>query len=111
MPGSDQVIRNLQEWERKQRAALLALGMHYAGLMGASARENAPWEDKTTHARDGLFGDARNVKDGLRVRISHSMEYGVYLELCNQGRYAILEPTVNKFADDFFREAEEVLRR
>lgn len=35
------------------------------------------------------------------IAMSHHVDYGVYLELCNEGRYAILEQTIQEFAPQF----------
>lgn len=110
MAGADNVIANMHAWERRIMAALRALGHNYAAQMEGYAKPNASWKDDTTHARQGLFGDVREYGDALKIRISHTEEYGVYLELCNSGKYAILEPTVKKFAPDFFQDVEKVAK-
>lgn len=108
MAGSDEIGRNMQAWLERLKASHKALGDHYAAKMEAHAKPNAPWQDRTSHARQGLFGEAAEFDDNtLRVRLSHTMDYGEYLELCNSGKYAILEPTVKHFAPDFFRDAEK----
>lgn len=110
MAGSEEVIRNMMDWERRTRAKLRALGDRYAASMEAYAKPNAPWQDRTSHARQGLFGEAAEFDDDtLRVRAAHTVEYGVYLELCNSGKYAILDPTVKLYAPDFFRDAERMV--
>lgn len=111
MPGADKVIANMREWERRTRAALFALGQHYGSKMQSEAQQEAPWKDRTGDARKGLFGEAMEDEDKLRVRISHSMEYGVYLELAHSQKYAILEPVAKRNAPEFIRDAQEVIRR
>lgn len=91
-------------------AALQALGDHYAGKMEGEAKDNKPWKNRTGHAQQGLFGEAKAVNALLKVRLAHSVDYGVYLELANSGKYAILQPTVQKNAPQFFRDAERVLK-
>lgn len=109
MAGSDEVNRNLMAYFNRTIAGLDALSEHYAGLMEAHAKANRPWEDRTGDARKGLFGSTLHRDKKILSRVSHSMEYGVYLELANQGKYAILEPTVKKYAPDYFRDAERVV--
>lgn len=111
MAGSDKVVANMQAWERRMRAALKALGDHYGAQMEAEAKVEAPWTDRTGLARQGLFGEAREFGDDtLRVRLSHTMEYGTYLELANSGKYQVLEPTVQRHAPDFFQDVEKVAK-
>ncbi|NPV80743.1 MAG: hypothetical protein HPY52_10785 [Firmicutes bacterium] len=111
MPGADKVIANMQEWERRTKAALFALGQHYGAKMEGEAKQEAPWTDRTGHARQGLFGEAMEESDALRVRIAHSMDYGPYLELAHSQKYAILEPVAKHNAPEFIRDAQEVIRR
>ena len=111
MPGLDNVIGNLKGCEDRMRAALHGLGMQTAAQMEAYAKQNAPWVDDTTHARGGLKGEAIDEEGKLRIRIAHTMEYGVYLELSRKGRRPILEPTAQKFAPEFFDAAKELLTK
>lgn len=111
MPGLENVIGNLKGCEEHMRKALLALGKQKALEMEAYAKQNAPWENQSGHARQGLFGEAIEDDGKLKVRIAHTMEYGVYLELSRKGRRPILEPTAQKFAPEFFEAAEELVNR
>jgi hypothetical protein len=108
--GAAEIKRNMEDHFARRIAALQALGGHYASKMEQEAKQDAPWQDRTGHARQGLFGEAKAENTILKVRLAHSVDYGVYLELCNSGKYAILEPTVQKNAPQFFRDAERVLK-
>lgn len=111
MPGLDNVIGNLKGCEDRMRAALHGLGMQTAAQMEAYAKQNAPWEDRSTHARQGLFGEVLEEDGKLKIRIAHTEEYGVYLELSRKGRRPILEPTAQKFAPEFYDAAKELLTK
>lgn len=76
------------------RAAAFALFQSIGGDIEKYARVHAPWQDHTTNARQGLFAVPDIEKDRVILYLSHGVEYGVYLELCNQGRYAIIMPTL-----------------
>ena len=111
MPGLDNVIGNLKGCEDRMRAALHGLGMQTATQMEAYAKQNAPWQDQTGHARQGLFGEVLEEDGKLKIRIAHTEEYGVYLELSRKGRRPILEPTAQKFAPEFYDAAKELLTK
>lgn len=111
MPGLENVIGNLKGCEDRMRAALHALGMQTAAQMEAYAKQNVPWEKQTGLAQQGLFGEAMEEDGKLKIRIAHTMEYGVYLELSRKGRRPILEPTAQKFAPEFFDAAKELLTK
>lgn len=51
---------------------------------------NAPWEDQTGEAREGLGAEA----DGKTITLYHSVDYGIWLEVRWSGRYAIILPTI-----------------
>lgn len=54
---------------------------------------NAPWKDQSGNARSGLFTTtAIGLKrDHWELILSHAVRYGIYLEVCNSGNYAIIE--------------------
>ena len=111
MPGLENVIGNLKGCEDRMRAALHGLGMQTAAQMEAYAKQNAPWQDQTGHARQGLFGEVLEEDGKLKIRVAHTEEYGVYLELSRKGRRPILEPTAQKFAPEFYDAAKELLTK
>ena len=59
------------------------------------AKKNRPWTDRTGHARQRLTGWVETMKDRIRIHIGHGVDYGIYLELAHEKRYAILQQTVN----------------
>ena len=102
MPGGDDVVRNLKDWSMRMLAATIALARGWAGKLESSAKENASWIDRTGNAREGLFGSTAVVGDEVMIRLGHSMDYGVFLELANDGKYAILKPTIDAAAAEIF---------
>ncbi len=111
MAGSAEVNRNLRLAIERRKAALYALSQRYAAQMEAHAKINAGWQDRTSMARRGLFGYSMQRDQSLITRIAHTMDYGVYLELSNHGKYAILLPTVKRFVADFIEDAQKVVAR
>ena len=109
MAGSAEVNRNMRMAAERQKAALYALSQRYAAQMEAHAKVNARWQDRTSLARKGLFGYSMSRDQSLITRIAHTMDYGVYLELANQGRYAILMPTVRRYVAEFLEDAQKVV--
>lgn len=58
------------------------------------AQSNAPWDDETGAARDGLSAEAES--DGFQhsITLFHTVDYGIWLEIRWNGRYAIIMPTI-----------------
>ncbi len=111
MPGLENVIGNLKDCGDRMRGLLHGLAMQTAAQMEAYAKQNAPWQDQTGHARQGLFGEVLEEDGKLKVRIAHTEDYGEYLELSRKGRRPILEPTAQRFAPEFFDAAKELLTK
>lgn len=58
------------------------------------AKENRPWTDRTGDARKRLTGYVTDIPNGYRINLAHGVDYGIWLELAMEKRFAILEPTV-----------------
>lgn len=69
-----------KEYLERKKARLYALLLEWAGNLESYAKLNAPWTDRTGHARQSLHGGV-DVRDGQHVLyLSHGMEYGIWLE-------------------------------
>lgn len=95
MAGEQQVIRNLRDWGQRRRAAVVALAQNWAGTLEGRAKEKGSWQDRTGLARGGLRGEVIVGRNEVKIALAHSVEYGVFLELARDGRYAILKPTLD----------------
>ena len=62
------------------------------------AQINAPWTNRTGMARATLQGTAEGSGFSGVMTLAHGMDYGVWLELANQGRYAILPDALQHMA-------------
>jgi hypothetical protein len=58
------------------------------------AKENAPWEDQTGDARDGLTGQAQFTFTKYKIILYHTVDYGIWLEIRWDGKFAIIMPTI-----------------
>jgi hypothetical protein len=85
-----------------------------ATVMQNDARTNAPWTDRTSNARTGLFGIAeRDVARRLIViYLSHGVDidYGKWLELAHGGKYAIIMPTIEAHLPDVYADLQAIFR-
>ena len=78
--------------------AVAAVAQYVATEMQNEAKRNASWTDRTGNARTGLFGtsEADFAAHVVTIYLSHSavLDYGVFLELANGGRYAVIMRTM-----------------
>lgn len=85
---------NLRKYERDlDRAIRFAMDYHAADGQ-ARMKMNAPWTDRTGAARTGLFTVVEHGGNTYRIIFSHSVNYGIWLEVKFSGRDAIIMPTV-----------------
>lgn len=109
--GAAEVIDHLQGWGDRRRAAVVALAQVWAGTLEGTAKANAPWTDRTGNARNGLHGFTRvsGIKaDKVVFGVGHSVEYGPFLELADDGRYAVLKPTLDAAVKDIYAAYERL---
>ena len=60
------------------------------------AKQNAPWTDRTGAARQRLTARSQRLKElQYQITLSHGVDYGIWLELANEKKYAIIQPTLN----------------
>ena len=97
LDGLKDVINALNEWERKKRSRLRSVvDRELSPMLETYAKTNRPWKDRTGNARRGLKASSEITASELVLRLSHTVPYGIFLELCGAGRYAILGPTMER---------------
>lgn len=80
-----------------------------APMLQQYAQTNAPWTDRTGNARRGLHSQYnRRTRTSFVMSLSHGVDYGIFLELCNSGRFAILMPTVEALMPQILEEIGNV---
>ena len=62
------------------KAATYLLCENLASHMEKHAKENAPWKDRTSPARQSINGRATRAGDTTIMSIAHGVRYGKYLE-------------------------------
>ena len=108
------MIQNVEEIFQRRRQALYALSLYYAALalqdFRAKQGNDFYWINRTFTAKDTVFSDAFFDGDNVGWFIAHAVEYGVYLELANDGKHQALRPTVNNFAIRYYTDAKRIFR-
>ena len=84
---------------------------YYEPKMENHAKLNAPWEDQTSNARNGLA--ARSGKEGKTrfIVLFHQVPYGIYLETRWSGKYAIIMPTIEEFGPRVMDTFQKILEK
>lgn len=77
-------------------------------------KQNAPWQDRTGAARASLYSVVQHAaRQSVTILLSHGslIPYGIYLEILNGGRLAIIAPSVDIWGPRMFHETQAILRR
>ena len=107
---ANNLIKGLAEREIKTRAALGLYADTVAKKMETHAKSNKPWVDRTGRAKQSLNSSCKWVGDVARVELSHGVYYGIYLELCNEKKYAIIKPTIDIISPQAIRGLNKILK-
>lgn len=75
------------------------------------AKENRPWTDRTGDARKRLTAYVTDIPNGYRINLAHGVDYGIWLELAMEKRFAILEPTVRLQGPEVLRGMNRLLEK
>lgn len=91
------LANNLDKWGEKVLQATKDAMKILGPMLVDSAQANAPWNDITGDARAGLATTVLLSDDSVSVTLYHSVYYGIFLEVCNGGKYRIIVPTIIEF--------------
>lgn len=69
------------------------------------AKSNAPWQDQTGQARAGLTAEVENSNGDIVLSLGHTVDYGLWLEVIQSGRFAIIMPTLETEAPRIYDKA------
>lgn len=110
----DELQRNLDTYAERVLVAIQAVALRITTIMQDDAQRNAPWTDRTGNARRGIFGTAeREVAEKIvAIYLSHgsTIDYGIWLELANGGRHAIIMRTIEGHLPELWADVHRVLQ-
>ena len=94
--------------------AVAAVAQYAATQMQNDAKAQATWTDRTGNARTGIFGtsEAEFGAKVVTIYLSHGavIDYGVWLELANSGRYAVIMRTMQAHYQPLMDMLKEIFR-
>jgi hypothetical protein len=89
--------------------SILQLARAFAAKIEAWMKLNAPWEDRTSNARQTLYTEVENTLLSIAIAMDHGMEYGFWLEVANQGAYAIIGPALDYWSIQFWNAVKDLV--
>lgn len=90
------LLSGVSEFEIRFAAAVQKFASTAAKQLETYAKQNARWKDRTGDARRRMKGDSEAVAGGYKLSLAHGVNYGIWLELAMERRYAIIEETIDK---------------
>lgn len=108
----DSLTPSLQQLLPRIDAAVSLVFDTYEPVAETHMRTNAPWQDNTGNARNGLF--AQHDEEPMvrhRLTLYHTMPYGYWLEVRWSGKYAIIGPTMFEISPNLSGDLAAAIRR
>lgn len=89
----DTLTASLATMDPRVRQAVSNIFDLLATRTESDMRTNAPWTDRTGNARGGLRCIHEEAGSKHTLVLFHTMDYGFWLEVIQDGKYAIIGPT------------------
>lgn len=92
---ASKLLKGLEGFQSKAMAAIeMKVSTKYVPALRQNAQINARWDNITGEARRRLNSGYEVLSDGFKLYLAHGVEYGIWLELANEKRYAIIDDTI-----------------
>lgn len=76
-----------------------------SGEVLTAAQRDAPWQDITGDARSGLETKVTNDQGEIVLTLYHTVDYGLWLEVIQNGHFATIMPTLERYSPKIMRNA------
>ena len=108
--GDKQIAAGIERYKQLVNQGVELIAQDSGARMERWAKLNRKWLDRTGNARSALH--YRIEKKGGRIRLyfSHGVNYGENLETVSGGKYAIIMPTLQRFAPQIMNKLRSFLR-
>ena len=110
--GVKNLDKEIQKFDERVKMDMTGIFLRAAPDATKYMREEAPWQDQTTNARNGLHATVESDYDTFwELLCAHSVVYGIYLETRFSGKYAIIMPTVIHFGNLIIQQMTNVMAK
>lgn len=90
------IVGNIAKMTAEVESGAYAITEKGASDVKSYGQSNAPWQDRTGNARQGLNAKAVHETGNHQIVFYHQVPYGPWLEIRRGGAYAIILPTIRK---------------
>lgn len=109
--NAGEIKRNARELERKIDVGIGIIAEKNAAEGTALMKTTAPWTDRTGAARTGLHTSTGKRGDAHVITFAHAVYYGIFLEVCNSGKYQVIMPSVQEQGAQAMKDLDGLMRR
>ena len=96
----------------KMGVALLMYMNTKATQIEATMKANRKWTDRTGMAKAMLSAKVSQPDDNtIRLTLAQGVEYGIWLELANEKKYAIISPTLKSEAPKIIKGLNKIMSK
>lgn len=108
---TSKIISGLNNTVMKSQLALNLYADTASKKLEAKAKTDAPWIDRTGHARQRITGSYKPVgATRTRIELSHGVDYGFYLEFCHDEQNAVLGPTLDSVTPSIIKGMNNLIK-
>lgn len=91
---TSQLEQGIDKLARQTDLSIQAFAETGALKMQSYAQQNAPWTNRSGRARQTLKGSVEKQPEKTVIILSHGVDYGLWLELAHEKRFAIIPDTL-----------------
>lgn len=92
--NSRNLSKSIKAIDNKVNQRIATVMQYEAAYTVGWLKKNAPWTDDTAAARTGLTAIALSRGRTHEILMAYSVYYGIWLEVANSGRYAVITPAM-----------------
>jgi hypothetical protein len=108
----DRILRrNARHLNNNVRRAISATVDRRAAITTTDLKTGARWTDRTGAARSGLVAIPIHGRTFEEIFMSYSVTYGIWLEIANDRRYAIITPMMRIAGEALMADLRFILNR
>ena len=106
---TDVFPQNAEKYTRAVFQSGRRVAYDQAEAMENYAKANAPWRDRTGDAREFLHATVEETGPIGTIVLAHGVEYGLWLEIANGGKYSIIPETIDVFGPQIMRTLQNMI--
>lgn len=109
IPPEQAFARLYDDYTRRIYTGILQLARAFVPRIIAWMKTNAPWMDRTGNARQTLYAEVEASLLSIAIALDHGMEYGFWLEVIGQGKWAIVGPALDYWSVQFWNAVKNLV--